>query len=297
MEVHFEIENRCLLQCRHCSSNAGAAGKTMEYELKDMASFLGRLPGHKTVFFTGGEPLLNKNYELILRTLKKDVPNISLGMFTSGILENGGEMCPVSEEYAELLVNSGLEICYFSIYDVKEKEHDWMTGRQGSFQITEASVKHFLTQGADIRFNLVVTQKNKGRILDIIDLASSWGGSEVRLLKLVNHGRAEKSWNTIGIKEEDYSQIVRQTYTDNEKIRITASSCTDILPCRPMPNAEKCQAGTRLLYVTFEGAIFPCACVKNNPRYMIGNIKEDIDWHKYFEKRGTCNKRALCAKV
>lgn len=267
----------------------------MEYTSSDIISFLQQLPGEQTVFFTGGEPLLHIQFESMLNAIKQCVPNVTLGMFTSGIF-NCVNLSSVSEEYAQRLASCGLAICYFSVYG-SEEIHDWMTGVQGSYQLTKASMEHLLKYGVDVRFNSVVTQKNKEHIFELIDFASSLGASEVRLLKLIEHGRATQHWSELGISEEEYRQTVHNVLTKCPKIRITASSCTDMIACRPMPDAKGCQAGTRLLYVTFHGDVFPCASVKNNPAYKIGNVKTPIDWNNYWRTHGSFLKSALCSGV
>ena len=42
MEIHFEIENNCLLNCRHCSSYASVNGKERTYllNIENFSEFL-----------------------------------------------------------------------------------------------------------------------------------------------------------------------------------------------------------------------------------------------------------------
>lgn len=293
MEIHFEIENKCLLMCRHCSSNASSGGIGFDYSIEQMIDFLSSISEEKFVFFTGGEPLLNKNFEKLLISIKK-VSNISVGIFTSGVMNTNGEIHAVSKEQAGRLAESGLKICYFSVYSHEAKIHDWMTQTQGSHSITHESIENLRNAGIEIRFNTVITKMNKDCIEKIIQLACLWDAAEVRLLKLIKHGRACSWWNEIGVSENEYRGTVKDILNKKHAIRITASGAIDITACRPFENAIACQAGSKLLYVTFDGNIYPCASVKNNNEYCIGNIKEKKAWIQYLENERSYRKNPLC---
>lgn len=276
MEIHFEIENRCLLECRHCSSKAANDGAVMVYSQENMVRFLNGIQGKKEVFLTGGEPLLYPGIETLFKRLHTEVDGVLLGMFTTGIRGEKGFPEAVSESYAEQLMSLGLNICYFSIYSSNAEEHDWMTGYRGAFNLTRQSIFNLKKAGVDVRFNSVVTAKNVEDISKITRLAEEWGVSEVRLLKLIRHGRAELCWDSIGVTEEKYRQVVREIFEKDNSVRVTASGAVDIAPCRHFSRRNICPAGKQLWYITYQGDVFPCASVKNNLKYRVGNICENI---------------------
>lgn len=276
MEIHFEIENRCMLLCRHCSSNAQINGGRMQYSVENIISLLKKTSSNGVIFFTGGEPLLCEDFLDILYQIKRELPDTILGMFTTGIVGNKGQILSVSKHYAEKLYKAGMRICYLSIYSDRAVEHDWMTGQDGSYSLTYISAQILIQIGIEVRFNLVVTKRNIDSISKIIEMVERWGGTELRLLKLVKHGRAIQSWQEIGVEESKYRDVVKKVFAKEWRIKITASSCSDIVPCRPFPNARGCQAGKELFYVTFEGEIFPCASVKRNNAFKLGNVKEGV---------------------
>ncbi len=296
MEIHFEIENKCLLRCRHCSSQASSDGKTMDYSVGDMAAFLRRMKGRKEVYLTGGEPLLYSGVETLLECLNTEAGDTVLGMFTTGIRGNGLQKEAVSEEYAKQLAGHGLKVCYLSVYDSRKEEHDWMTGFKGSFAMTENAVRNFKKAGMDVRFNSVVTAKNADKIPELIQMGKDWGISEIRLLKLISQGRAENCWNEIGITEERYRSIIRNILEREHPVKITASGAVDILPCRASGEKYVCPAGCQLWYVTYQGDVYPCASVKNRTDYRIGNVKEDI-WENCEKFCGRSNGKILCGNI
>ena len=278
MEIHFEIGDRCMLKCRHCSSMASEAGDVMKYSEQDMTRLLKSINGPKEVFLTGGEPLLYENLEALLEYLQEETEDIKLGLFTTGIIANKEkDIKSISEEYASTLAKSGLKVCYVSVYSHLEKEHDWMTVSPGSFKLLIESIKHLQKAGVEIRFNCVVTKKNMESFVELIKLAETMDVAEVRMLKLIKQGRAEECWEEIGITESQYRKVILDVMQRQNRIRITASGAVDILPCRQAGGTE-CPAGKGLIYVTNEGELYPCASVKRKEKYRIANITEsDID--------------------
>lgn len=274
MEIHFEIDDRCMLRCRHCSSMASEFGNTMKYSEQDMIRLLKNTKERKEVFLTGGEPLLYENLESLLKDLQTEIEDIRLGLFTTGIIVNKtGNISAISKEYASTLAKCGLEVCYLSVYSHIEEEHDWMTRSLGSFRILKESITNLQEMGIEIRFNSVMTKRNMSSFEGIIKMAEICNVTEVRILKLIKQGRAVDCWNEIGITEEQYRKVILDIIHKKEKIRITASGVVDILPCRERCY-NQCPAGKGLIYVTNEGEIFPCASVKRKEEYRIANIKE-----------------------
>lgn len=294
MEVHFEIENGCLLKCRHCSSLATKEEKRMNYNINEMINFLQLFSEEKSVFLTGGEPLLHNDLDDIIFSLGYKQNNVSVGAFTTGIVLENGRLCEISEKRAFELANLGLETCYFSVYSTQDKKHDWMTQKEGSLALTIESIRRLRRENVDAKINLVITKMNKEEIDDIIAMASSLGCTEVRLLKLINHGRAKNYWEDIGITDREYREIVLECIHAYKDIKITASGCPDILPCRSFQDSQKCQAGSKLVYITYEGNVYPCACVKNDEKYKIGKINDIEILKKYFNRQDLFRKNALC---
>lgn len=285
MEIHFELGGKCFLKCRHCSSMASELGKKMEYTENDIVELLNGIKEQKEVFFTGGEPLLYRNLEGLLSHIQEECTDARLGLFTTGIVaEQPGQERAVSDEEAEQLAASGLEVCYISVYSHLETEHDWMTRLPGAFKMLMESIQHLQNAGVEIRFNSVVTRRNMADYEKIVQLAETLEATEVRMLKLICQGRAYGCWQEIGITDRQYRDVVTRIMKKNSSVHMTASGVVDILPCRRECEKEICPAGKSVLYITEKGDIYPCASVKNNPEYKIGIIHE-IDLE---EKRRFC---------
>lgn len=297
MEIHFEINHECPLCCRHCSSFATDVKDKMRYTIRDMKNFLMLFPQEKHVFLTGGEPLLYDSLDCVLSSLTDALPSVFLGLFTTGIISNQNEYYAVQPAQVQRLAFHGLKMCYFSLYAPSAQIHDWMTKVPGSFNLTIESIRAMRNQGIEAKINLVVHRRNRDKLRQIIALASRLGCSEVRLLKLVCHGRATQCWKDIGLSDQEYQTCVMDILNAGSDIKITASSCIELLPCRPFDDSQGCQAGSKLAYVTIDGDVYPCASVRNCPRYKIGNIKEIESVKTYFGCQKRTNYVALCATL
>lgn len=265
-----------------------------KYPEQDMIQLIKSIEGKKDIYLTGGEPLLYTNLDRMLNNLRIQISDIRLGMFTTGIVWDSGEARSISEEYAGKLADCDLKVCYLSVYSHLEQEHDWMTRLQGSYKMLNESICHLQAVGIETRFNSVVTRKNMFYFNDIIEFAENIGITEVRILKLIKHGRAKECWDEIGVTEQYYKNVIRNALKRKNKLRITASGAIDMLSCRNDCKRNICPAGAELIYVVNNGDIFPCASVKKKAEYKIGNIGEIDIVKKWYMFQTELNGEMLC---
>ena len=296
-EVHFEIERQCALSCRHCSSANMRTCNTRGYTPHDMAQMLGMLGGYTVIVsLTGGEPLLCEELKSILTIVQSSHPSIKIGLFTTGIVRENQHLAPISVAMANDLSEKGLSFCYVSVYSHLAQIHDKMTHHPGSFSMTREAICRLLQAKVDVRFNTVVYQENQNSLDEILGYAKELSISEVRLLKLVRHGDAMINWNQLmpTLNENEFITLfTRLRKNFGNVIHLSASSIPSVTPCRPVEGAQGCQAGSRILYVSYDGFIYPCACTKNSKNNVIchisdlGKLKQYLD-HISNHVRFTC---------
>jgi len=292
-ELHFEVEKNCILKCSHCSSFANRNGQVRGYSLEDIVNMISMLEVEGEIFFTGGEPLIQPE---LLSTINRinELPNqLVQGLFTTGLIYERGKIVPVSSTYAKALYNAGIRKAYVSIYSSEPQIHDNLTNFNGAFKLTQKAIDNMIRAGIDIKINCVVFRDNYSHLDEIFRMALASGISEVRLLKLIEHGNASANWVNIGITEMEYESAVSNILEKKPKIKITAAGIPDRLPCRPLEDAVGCDAGNRLLYVRYDGDVFPCASVKNNTQFRICHISE-IDKVKQFAKENAYSNFEKC---
>jgi MoaA/NifB/PqqE/SkfB family radical SAM enzyme len=289
-EIHFEITDKCFLDCKHCSSilMRGKMGRSVFID--DIVKLIGLLDCKTHLYLTGGEPLFSETILEDIKFFRQNNKNMEIGLFTCGIRDG---FIPISVDMGIHLKETGIDDCFFSIYHKDQKIHDYITNRQNAFEMTMKSISNLFKAGIKIKVNLVLNKYNYLGLDEIIKHLGNLGMiNEIRLLRLVRGGNAEKNWQDLGISYEEQNSEILKIMENKKKyaLDITVAGFPDVFPCRPFANSIKCQAGISLLYVTFEGNLFPCACVKNNKPLQIGHISDlekiktylrNIDGKKY----------------
>ncbi|MBO6223186.1 MAG: radical SAM protein, partial [Bacteroidales bacterium] len=160
-QLFWECTLSCNLACRHCGSDCKILPSATQMKVEDFLKALdsvkaycqkvGGDPGHILVILTGGEPLMRKDLEECGRKI------IQKG-FPWGMVTNGFAMTP--ERFRRLL-DSGLHSMTVSLDGLKES-HDWMRGREGSFEKAIGAIKLAIAAGDKLAFDVVtcVNQRN-----------------------------------------------------------------------------------------------------------------------------------------
>ncbi|WBW95254.1 radical SAM/SPASM domain-containing protein [Oceanirhabdus sp. W0125-5] len=285
-EIQIEIENQCLLNCKHCSSLTMRHAAKKEFIETEVFEFLSLFKGSTFLYFTGGEPLLDLGIIEKIRKINFKYPNINIGLYTCGIIKTKNVVSPISISRAKDMKRAGIKECYISLYHEDEKIHDYITNLKGSAIATKESICNLLSSGIDVKIHLVVNKYNVFNLRTTLNEISKLGVKEIRLLRMVRCGSAEEYWDDIGVayKVQNKSIIDIMSEKDKFKTRITVSGFPEIFPCRPFVDSIKCQSGINVLYITHEGDVYPCACTKNGTNFLIGKISELKKIKNYISK-------------
>lgn len=276
-EIQLEIGNKCVLNCKHCSSAATFGLHEMGYSIEDAIEFIKLFNTEVHLQLTGGEPLLSPNLIGIISSLHKDLTNNDVvEVFTSGIVQNNGDFSSMSLNQVVELRNAGLQSAYVSIHHTNPLYHDEITNIPGSLKHVMQTIDNFITAGLLVKIHLVLNQYNIDELDDVISQLAATNVSEIRLLKLRKIGSASFNWSSIGITDERQNEAVSKIFKNRNTYgcRLTFSGFPKMVGCRPVKDSNKCQAGTSLFYITFDGDIFPCACTRDNFAQKIAHISE-----------------------
>lgn len=276
-EIQVEITNQCHLNCIHCSSkNLRALPPHDKLFSQQLIQFLTKMGGNNHVYLTGGDPLCLKSLPELCNSLSA-IKDLELGLFTNGIVTDNSSFKSISIEYAHDLCNMGIKDCYISLYGPNAPMHNCITNAD-TFDLTCASIKNLASSGIETNAHIVLSKISISKLIDTIQLAERLGMKSARILHLVKTGNAVDNWDSIGLhayEQENKILEILNAYTPNS-FKVTISGYPHISPCRPIEDAIGCQRGINLLYITYDGAIYPCACTKSNENFRIGFI-QDID--------------------
>jgi len=251
--VSFEVTHSCTADCRHCDKGgikpdpAGllhpADYRRLRAELKPMA-----------VQLSGGEPLLRKDLEDIVRAVKE--PS---GLPYTILVTNGRLF--TEEKYLAL---RALGVNQFSIsLDFPDERHDSFRQSPGLYEHLAKLVPTLAARGFDdVALNTAITRQNLTSLRAIYDRAKQWGVSisYSAYTPLRTHSMDHY------IQSADDLALLRRTLDDllalkAQNGRIANSSWTlsgihDFFLHGTIPG---CKAGRRFMVVTPTGGLRACS--------------------------------------
>ena len=295
-QLFWECTLRCNLHCRHCGSDCKVTALVKDMPKEDFGKVLDSVaakmnPHEVMINVTGGEPLMRPDLDQCGRMIyEKGFP---WGMVTNGYL-----LTP--ERYQRLLQN-GLRAMTISLDGLGE-DHDWMRGREGSFERAAAAIKMVVDSG-ETEFDVVtcVNRRNYPHLAEIRDFLIGLGLKRWRLFTVFPVGRAAEDPELQLTREEHIGLMEFIRTTRREGIIKAEFSCEGFLG-----NYEGdvrghfylCQAGVTIGSVLADGSISACPSIRAD--YSQGNIYQDdfMDvWeHRYGPYRDrTWMKKDACA--
>lgn len=244
----IEVTKRCNARCEFCDYWREPPGE----ELTDFSPIVRRFRP-LVVTFSGGEPLVRRDFPELVRRVRAADPDVYLSMVTNGAV--------LSLERARELQSAGIDQLSISL-DYPDERHDRARGIPGLAARIRGLLGPLSGVGFDaVSLNTVLKDDNLDRVPAIIELARSHGVqvgfSAYCQLKA---GRAD-----LLVSEANRARLhetVRLIKDAKRRHRITRSSdyyldrVEEYFAGASIPG---CEAGIRWLQVTPAGAIKPCS--------------------------------------
>lgn len=167
-DVHLSVTEDCCLRCKMCDiwkmkeKQKNLDYKTAKKIIDKISNWLGK---NFQLTFAGGEPFMNNEFIKIIQYAKEK------GLRTS--TNSNGYL--VNDHLAQKIADSGLSRIFFSI-DGEEKEHNFVRGRDDSFQKVIKAVINLQkakdkNKQPDIFINCVISNNNLHKIKNMVVLA------------------------------------------------------------------------------------------------------------------------------
>ena len=266
----------CNLRCRHCGSSAGSprVGElTTDEALKICDQFPDLLV--REVDFTGGEPLLRKDWPVIAQHLKNMGININ-------ILTNGLHL---QEEMVSTMKKVGISTVGLSL-DGLEETHDMIRGLKGSFKSVLESIKKIQKAGMSVNVITTVNSINVEELPAIMNILKLLGVKFWRLQPIIPIGRVLSSDKLLIDNESILSlgHFIQKWSLPSEEdgMRII---CADGLEYVLDDKKEKpwrgCSAGIVTCGITSDGRVKGCLSLPDN--LVEGNLRERSLWDIWFD--------------
>ena len=276
--VSFEVTHSCTANCQHCDKGTIKPEPPDLLRAEDYRRLRSQLKP-MAVQISGGEPLLRKDLEEIVRALKE--PS---GLPYTILVSNGRLM--TEEKYLRLR-SLGVNQFSFSL-DFPDQRHDQFRRSPGLYEHLEKLVPALVRHGYDdVALNTAITRDNLPALRGVYDKAKEWGVSIS--YSAYTPLRTHSMEHYIGeVHELDQLRSTLDELLDlkahNGRIANspwTLSGIHDFFLHGTIPG---CTAGRRFMVVTPNGGLRPCSMFE--PTY--GSQKEILEKFVAHNECGGC---------
>lgn len=276
--VALNLTRRCNLRCVHCYLDAGVRrdgeqGELTTDEVRGLLDQIAGLSDETMVVFTGGEPMLRKDLDVLISHASE------LGLMA--VVGTNGTL--LDDDRAKELKAAGAQGVGLSIDSLDPAFHDDFRALPGAWEKTMAAVDACRRNQLRFQIHFSVTDSNAHELDDMITFAKASGAFVLNVFFLVCTGRGEK---VTDISKETYEAVLRRVteaahQQDGLMVRAKCAPhfkrmALELDPSWPVTAAHGyeaggCLAGTRYCRVTPEGDVTACPYMETP----VGNIRGD----------------------
>jgi radical SAM protein with 4Fe4S-binding SPASM domain len=251
------VTYRCNNNCSFCyvgSKNIREQNREMSLaEIKKIINifkYKARIPFFS---FTGGEPLMRKDLEQIIRYAVK--LGLRVNLITNGTLAD--------KNRAKRLKKSGLDTAQVSLESPLPLIHDELTGVPGSFLRTLDGIRHLQNAGISVQTNTTVNQKNVSSLKEMPRFLKDMGIKRFSMNLYIPSGR-EQDHQELFFPYSKIKEVIEDAKKRAGRLGLTFYWYSPIPHCYYNPIAhglgnKSCAAMDGLLSVSPEGEVLPCS--------------------------------------
>jgi AdoMet-dependent heme synthase len=281
--VSYAVTRGCNLRCLHCHVSAREPlpdelnVKEAMHAIDEMASL-----GTQAIIFSGGEPLLRKDFVLTLAQYCED-NGIITAMLTNGLL--------MTPQTALQLQEAGIKAVGIPIDSVVPANHDHLRNLAGTFDKAVSAIKTCLEIDLEVIVTTMALKDTFNEMPKRIQFLSDLGVDEVAVYDLVPVGRG-KDVMDLAMTHEQRVKLIRWLQGKQEDTEMVFSMSGG-LPLYPeiamemhrshgtkpkdllikefwIHNNVGCHAGNLYFSLRPNGDVYPCTFLP----IKVGNIRE-----------------------
>jgi len=249
----WEIGSTCNLGCKHCCIAAKSkSDDKLDLDIEKAKEVIKEIAkiGVKTIYISGGEPLLWRPFPEFIKYAKFTGIDF-LSMATNGTL--------INPDTANLLKDAGIDKVLISLDSHRKEIHDEIRGKPGVYEKVIDAIKYLKEKGIFVRIGTVIWSGNVNEIEDMTDSMYKLGADEIAFSWLMKSGRAIEH-PEIFVSQERYSEVgmrlnaLKKKWKD--KMLISFHRFNDI-----DDDYLGCQGSIRFLHIDPEGHLSPCSWI------------------------------------
>lgn len=273
-KLRISLTQRCNYSCSYCvpdgSKHKPAPNEMTADEFYEATRLLTETAGIQKLRLTGGEPLLFKDLEYLLKRLN------TLGLKDISLTTNGKLLA----EKAEMLADNGIQKLNVSIDTARPEKFRELT-KSGSLERAMAGINKALDVGIKLKVNMVpMRTHNHEDIISILDMCLN-KGIECRYIELMKMGHIAEVFEKEFVPMEEILTMIGQKY-DYVKM-ISPSDSTSV--CYQIPEkgrfgiianeSEPFCSGCSRLRLTSDGFLY--GCLSSTQKFLIRDLLEIPD--------------------
>ncbi len=279
--VSFEITHSCNARCRHC--HRGGTVKEQKATPEKFAEIFQEIKP-PVIQISGGEPLVRKDVEEIIKALKQPDGTPYIIFVTNGAI--------LTKEKYYRLREIGVDIYSVSL-DYPDKRHDDFRNIPGLFEHLKTLIEQ-IDGGKNkaITFNCVVQSDNYRELVRIAELSRDWGVS-VNYSPYTWLRTDNKSYMIPKNDLPEFRDIIRRLIDFKRKyktVRTSDSFFYDMVEFFKNESIPDCKAGERFLVVNPDGTLSPCGLI-------ITDYSSRKELQEGFTKNNTCTFCHTCIRA
>ena len=273
-----EVTYRCPLHCVFCYNPVDFATQGPELSTDDWQRVLreGRALGAVQCGFSGGEPLLRDDLELLVAEARR------LGYYTNLLTSGVG----LTEDRAAALKAAGLDHVQLSFQDSTREMNDFLSHTK-TFDLKQRVAKTIKANGWPMVLNVVLHRLNIDHVDRIIGMAAELGAEYVELANTQYYSWAFENRAQLLPTREQLRRA--EAVTDAWRAKLgDAMRLFFVAPDYHEGRAKKCVNGwgSMFLTVTPEGQALPCHTAKMLPGLAFPNVRDASLREIWYDSEG-----------
>jgi radical SAM protein with 4Fe4S-binding SPASM domain len=277
-EIKIEITDKCLLKCKHCSTDAKTHNKSF-HSIKIIEKIANQAIDLKckNIFVSGGEPFLHPCIDEIIKLLTS--LDVNTRIYTSGIISSKPTL-GIPKEILQNLKYCGLNHLVFSLYSSNPSVHDKITNLTNSHSETTKTIRNSIGLGIKTEIHFVALRELINELPALVEYLMELGISKLSILRFVPQGRGQMGKSNLEPSRTDYIRlrnIINEVRSKNSDMNIRLGSPFNFLCVRPL---VPCTTGKDRMIIDPAGFAYPCDALK---RIKIDDIASSIYSHSISE--------------
>ena len=269
-----EITYKCPLHCVFCYNPTDYTQYGPELNTDEWLKVLreGRELGATQLGFSGGEPLVRDDLEILIAEARK------LGYYTNLITSGVG----LTEKRIAAFKEGGLDHIQLSFQDSTREMNDWLSSTK-TFELKKRTAELIQKYDYPMVLNVVLHRHNIDHTQQILEMAETLGAEYVELANTQYYAWAFENRDQLLPSRDQILRAEDATNRFREKVG-NAMKIYFVVPDYHATRPKACMNGWGSLFVTVtaDGVVLPCHEARMLPGITFPNSREhDLRWIWY----------------